>query len=1319
MGLLGWQDTAGALSRTPLSSAKQQCWAAYRRQQRHQLCQFATRAQNAAARDPAVHHAGQQAAGQLQPPASIQAICSAASAELMRTLEDCLDLGRDDERTTVTALQHASNRLHDPTFAQSPAELDALLLTLERMLRRNLAALTPDQLGAATRAYVVLGGTSHVVIAGLQRCAVNWGAEEYSLHALAELAWSFAHFKRPTAAALQAHLRMAVEDPQCDWRAWFEGASSGQLLMLLWGLAALQAMPCEAFLEAVCWQMTNLTLAGLPSKSLVTLLWALARLRAPDAKESPMLTDTVEAISEELCARMEHQLSEEQLPHKQRSQQAQHAKQAARRGAGVPDQPGREQQAAAQRPRRAGAQGEEAGTRWLEADPGSAPAGKTSMAGGDSWLPQHPPTCEEPPSWGAPAGAAAGAAAVHWDDVGHAVSSEADLSPSMLATLVWAWGMLHHRSRHGLRMATLLLQGVAQDLGPPDTTRALWGLAQLEYSPTQLLAALCSQLMQPGVLASFTARQLATTSYALSALDHFPGEPLLGLLAGRCLAVRGDLDPPSLTHVLWSLARLGYAHEPFYDQLAQQVLGDMAQYSPAELADVSRVYAKLGLAPDGLFEAIAAQMEASLPGADLQDVLRILTAFHQTGLQPEPLLAAVDAWANQRLRQLSPQALALALRTFAQLGGPCSPALLASAEECVVGQLERFEPGQLALVCWSFTKLGYHARGVVDQGLVLLVEATPRFSDKAVSNVLWSLATLCHTLPKRAGQAPLDRVAANLQGRLQGFSAQALSTIAWSYATLGHKPASALLQELGEVARGQLRAFEPQGMALLVWALAALGHSHQPLLSSIDEFCSSRGRLASREPQHLSNLAWGMAKVGFRPSPAFRQQLARDAALSVADMSPQEVFNVGWAFATWRLRPGQLFEALAGEAARRAFSFSSQELAGLLWALARVGHSRGAGVAALRRASEQELDRRGADFSDRHLAMTTWAWGELGHAPGRRGMAALLREVQARAPGLGAQELCTLLKGLVSLRAPFSKELTADLSACALRQAPSMKPSEAAEILEAWLVLGAQQEAAALLQCLAGTPAATCTATAATATAGAARTAAAAADLVHSVAATTSEGRPASSGVAMNEAQGVAAGIAAAPRSSSSGGSGERSSGRQSLLPRPVRLAGRAGASVPRSQQPPSEEAAAAASLGPEAVIASSCQGPSLLDRTIDQGKPPALVRILAAMVHLAVYPEPGFGKLCNLLSAVPPSYKFSAKDLQQLAVATAAMDPSRQLHLRLNKNLLAKAQAAAGAAQPASQASLPPSTAAAKRGHHGGEEREKQQHHGGHAAEL
>lgn len=128
------------------------------------------------------------------------------------------------------------------------------------------------------------------------------------------------------------------------------------------------------------------------------------------------------------------------------------------------------------------------------------------------------------------------------------------------------------------------------------------------------------------------------------------------------------------------------------------MLADIGEYSPAELADVARVYAKFAMAPEGLFEAVAERTVASMQAADIQDLLRILTAFHQLGLQPDALLAAVEGWANARLRQLPPQALTLALGTFARLGGPRSPSLLAAAEECVVAQLDRLEPAQLALV---------------------------------------------------------------------------------------------------------------------------------------------------------------------------------------------------------------------------------------------------------------------------------------------------------------------------------------------------------------------------------------------------------------------------------------------------------------------------------------------------------------------------------------------------------------------------------------------------------------------------------------------
>ncbi len=68
-------------------------------------------------------------------------------------------------------------------------------------------------------------------------------------------------------------------------------------------------------------------------------------------------------------------------------------------------------------------------------------------------------------------------------------------------------------------------------------------------------------------------------------------------------------------------------------------------------------------------------------------------------------------------------------------------------------------------MAWSFAKLGYHAHGVLDHAVVSLVESTPKFGDKAISNVLWAVATQQHPLPQRAGSEPLECIAENLRVR--------------------------------------------------------------------------------------------------------------------------------------------------------------------------------------------------------------------------------------------------------------------------------------------------------------------------------------------------------------------------------------------------------------------------------------------------------------------------------------------------------------------------------------------------------------------------
>lgn len=116
------------------------------------------------------------------------------------------------------------------------------------------------------RCYVVLGGSSQVVLGALQEEACNWAGPDYALRPLCELVWSLAWTKRPPAPAFLRHVEGVVQDAERDWRDWLRGARAGRLVMLLWGLAGLRCQPCEALLEAASDRLARLPLAGVSSK---------------------------------------------------------------------------------------------------------------------------------------------------------------------------------------------------------------------------------------------------------------------------------------------------------------------------------------------------------------------------------------------------------------------------------------------------------------------------------------------------------------------------------------------------------------------------------------------------------------------------------------------------------------------------------------------------------------------------------------------------------------------------------------------------------------------------------------------------------------------------------------------------------------------------------------------------------------------------------------------------------------------------------------------------------------------------------------------
>ena len=111
-----------------------------------------------------------------------------------------------------------------------------------------------------------LGGRSPVLLAALQEDAADWAGEDYTLAALADLAWALAWARPRLSPALLAHLESIVEQQGRDWRRWAGRAAGGRLAMLLWGLATLRIQPCQQLLEAACLRLAVVTLDQLSSQ---------------------------------------------------------------------------------------------------------------------------------------------------------------------------------------------------------------------------------------------------------------------------------------------------------------------------------------------------------------------------------------------------------------------------------------------------------------------------------------------------------------------------------------------------------------------------------------------------------------------------------------------------------------------------------------------------------------------------------------------------------------------------------------------------------------------------------------------------------------------------------------------------------------------------------------------------------------------------------------------------------------------------------------------------------------------------------------------
>lgn len=236
-------------------------------------------------------------------------------------------------------------------------------------------------------------------------------------------------------------------------------------------------------------------------QSLVTLLWALARLGAA----APDVEAAVAAVSEEVCTRLEQQLADQ--PPLRPFASVPGAEQPLERPQRL-----RQQQRTADRAAVTAVAAEAAAATLREAVDGrwegpsaAQAASATQTHGGGSWGEEEEAlaggvaawevtSLSDVPPWQEGAEAAAedsmrlSGSGSDWaqqeqqQQPGPAVdparalgtlggAAEGGLSPALLSTLVWSWGKLGHLSSECMRAATLLLYGCTEELAPADVSR--------------------------------------------------------------------------------------------------------------------------------------------------------------------------------------------------------------------------------------------------------------------------------------------------------------------------------------------------------------------------------------------------------------------------------------------------------------------------------------------------------------------------------------------------------------------------------------------------------------------------------------------------------------------------------------------------------------------------------------------------------------------------------------------------------------------------------------------------------------------------------
>ncbi|CAJ1450824.1 unnamed protein product, partial [Effrenium voratum] len=281
---------------------------------------------------------------------------------------------------------------------------------------------------------------------------------------------------------------------------------------------------------------------------------------------------------------------------------------------------------------------------------------------------------------------------------------------------------------------------------------------------------------------------------------------LEALLNSVCTALNvveaTEVQPQSVSNVVWSLATLRIVHRPLLQVISLVCVSNMAQFKSFELSTTLWALAKLGSLED------AAPVDKAVFYAAATHIHNNVNEFGFRCL-------ATTAWAFATARQRH-------ARLFRSMAAAMLPA--AAGANCQ----------EMANTAWAFGTADFHDDALFHELAEQAMHRLEEFKPQEISNMLWGFAT--NSFFHEAFYARASQVAQKMD-----LQSQHLANILWAFARVRPKHPLTLQTVLSllPLCTQQLQTFKPQEVSSTLLATAkAVGNADDmaPMSATLDNF---------------------------------------------------------------------------------------------------------------------------------------------------------------------------------------------------------------------------------------------------------------------------------------------------------------------------------------------------------------------------------------------------------------------------------------------------------------------------------------------------